>query len=81
MTGVQTCALPISLAVSLITSIIFATTVPNIPVVELYTLYITGCIAALYCAWTRGSFGLLVNYLILVSIDTFGLIRFLLGKL
>jgi hypothetical protein len=68
-------------SVSLVTSIIFALTVPTIPVIPLYSIYISGCIAASYCAWSRGSFGLLINYLILVSIDAFGLINYLIGTL
>jgi len=64
---------------SIITSIIFAATVPNIPVVPLYSIFIAGCCSTFYCAWTRGSFGLMVNYAFLVTIDAYGLVRYLLS--
>ena len=63
---------------SLISSIIFAATVPNIPVIPLYSIFIAGCCSTFYCAWTRGSFGLMVNYALLISIDAYGLGRYLL---
>jgi hypothetical protein len=68
-------------ACSIATSITFAVTIPNIPIVPLYFVFITGCTAALYCAWTRGSFGLMLNYLFLIVIDAFGLGRYLIGTL
>jgi len=66
---------------SIITSIIFALTVPNIPVVSLYSIFIAGCLSTLYCLWSRGSFGLVLNYAFLVTIDAFGLGRYLIGTL
>lgn len=63
---------------SLISSIIFAATVPDIPVIPLYSIFIAGCCSTFYCAWTRGSFGLMVNYALLISIDAYGLGRYLL---
>ena len=66
-----------SWACSVITSIIFACTVPTIPVVPLYSVFIAGCLATLWCAWTRGSFGLVLNYSFIVAIDLFGLARIL----
>lgn len=68
-----------SWACSLISALMFAATVPNIPVVPLYSIFIAGCCSTFYCAWTRGSFGLMVNYALLISIDAFGLIRYLLS--
>jgi len=64
---------------SIVTSIAFAVTIPNIPIVPLYSVFITGCAATLYCSWTRGSFGLVLNYSFLIIIDVFGLGRYLLG--
>jgi hypothetical protein len=66
-------------ACSIATSITFAITIPNIPIVPLYFVFIAGCGATLYCAWTRGSFGLVLNYFFLIIIDAFGLSRYLLG--
>jgi hypothetical protein len=68
-------------ACSIITSVMFAITIPNIPIVPLYFIFITGCSATCYCAWTRGSFGLVLNYSFLIIIDAFGLGRYLIGTL
>jgi hypothetical protein len=46
-------------------------------VVPLYTIFICGCCAAAWTCWTRGSFGLLANYVFLIIIDIIGLIRML----
>lgn len=58
-------------------SITMALTVPNPPLLTLYPIWITGCSMYGWAAWTRGSFGMLANYLLLVTIDTIGLIRML----
>lgn len=59
-------------------SITMALTVPNPPLLFLYPLWIAGCSMYGWASWTRGSFGMLANYLLLVSIDSIGLIRMLL---
>jgi hypothetical protein len=56
-------------------SITMALTVPNPPLLALYPIWISGCALYAWAAWTRKSFGMLANYLLLTSIDTFGLIR------
>ena len=58
-------------------SITMAVTVPNPPLLALYPVWITGCALYAWAAYTRKSFGMLVNYLLLVAIDMFGLIRML----
>lgn len=65
-------------ACSVISAIIFASTVPTIPVIPLYTIFISGCCASAWTCWSRGSFGLLANYVFLITIDSIGLIRMLL---
>lgn len=64
-------------AISIGCSITMALTVPNPPLLVLYPVWITGC--SLYCwaAYTRKSFGMVANYLLLTTIDTIGLIRML----
>jgi hypothetical protein len=52
-----------------------AGTVPNLPLMVLYPAWITGCAIYAGCAYSRRSFGMLANYLLLVSIDSVGLIR------
>jgi len=62
-------------AVSIGCSITMAITVPSPPLPTLYPIWISGCSMYAWAAFTRGSFGMLANYLLLVSIDTIGLIR------
>ena len=56
-------------------SITMALTVPNPPLLILYPIWIAGCAMYAWAAHTRKSFGMLANYLLLVTIDTVGLIR------
>lgn len=65
-------------AVSIGCSITMATTVPNPPLIVLYPIWITGCAMYAWASWTRRSFGMLANYILLVSIDTVGLLRMIL---
>ncbi len=58
-------------------SITMALTVPAPPLLVLYPIWITGCALYAWAAWTRKSFGMIANYLLLVTIDTVGLIRML----
>jgi len=58
-------------------SIAMAATVPNPPLLILYPIWISGCAMYGWAAWTRRSFGMLANYLLLVTIDIVGLIRML----
>ena len=66
-------------ACSVASAIIFAATVPTVPVIPLYSIFISGCCAAAWTCYTRGSFGLLANYVFLVTIDCIGLARMLLS--
>ena len=63
--------------VSIGCSLVMAVTVPNPPLLVLYPIWISGCAMYAWAAWTRKSFGMLANYLLLVSIDTVGLVRML----
>ncbi len=58
-------------------SITMAATVPNPPLLILYPIWISGCAMYGWAAWSRRSFGMLANYLLLVTIDIVGLIRML----
>lgn len=60
---------------SIACSITMALTVPHPPFLILYPLFITQCAIFGWAAWTRKSTGMLLNYLLLVSIDTVALIR------
>jgi len=59
-------------------SVAMAITVPNPPLFELYIVWIFGCILYTWAAWTRGSFGMLANYIALTLIDSVGLYRIIL---
>ena len=62
-------------ALSIGCSITMAITVPNPPLLAMYPVWITGCAIYAGCAYSRRSFGMLANYLLLTTIDTIGLIR------
>ncbi len=64
-------------AISIGCSITMALTVPNPPLLALYPVWISGCAMYAWAAWTRKSFGMLANYLLLTTIDTVGLVRML----
>jgi len=64
-------------AISIGCSLTMALTVPNPPLLALYPVWITGCAMYAWAAWTRKSFGMLANYLLLTTIDTIGLFRML----
>jgi hypothetical protein len=59
-------------------SITMAVTVPNPPLLSLYPIWIFGCGLYAWAAFTRKSFGMLANYILLTTIDTIGLIRMIL---
>ena len=65
-------------AISIGCSITMALTVPNPPLLTLYPIWISGCAMYAWASWTRKSFGMLANYLLLTTIDSIGLIRMVL---
>lgn len=67
----------IAWALSISASVVMALTVPNPPLLIVYILWVVGCGLYSWCALTRGSFGMLANYLLLTAIDTYGLIAIL----
>jgi hypothetical protein len=66
-------------AISIGCSITMAATVPTPPLLYMYPIWILGCAMYAWAAWTRKSFGMLANYLLLVTIDSVGLARMLLN--
>jgi hypothetical protein len=64
-------------AISIGCSLTMAATVPDPPLIVLYPMWITGCAMYAWAAYTRKSFGMLANYMLLVGIDTVGLTRML----
>jgi hypothetical protein len=64
-------------AISIGCAIAMAATVPNPPLIILYPIWILGCALYAWAAFTRKSFGMLANYLLLTTIDVVGLARML----
>ena len=62
-------------AISIGCAITMAATVPHPPLLVLYPIWIAGCAMYAWAAWTRKSFGMLANYMLLVTIDSIGLLR------
>ena len=62
-------------AISIGCSITMAATVPTPPLLAMYPVWITGCAIYAWCAFSRRSFGMLANYILLTTIDTVGLVR------
>jgi len=60
-------------------SITMAVTVPNPPLLLMYPVWIFGCSLYAWAAYTRKSFGMLANYILLTTIDSIGLIRMLIN--
>ena len=56
-------------------AVAMALTVPNPPFLILYPLFIIQCGIFAWAARTRGSVGMLANYLLLVTIDSIALVK------
>lgn len=66
-------------SISIGCSITMALTVPTPPLMVLYPIWILGCAMYGWASWTRKSFGMLANYLLLVTIDSVGLVRMIIN--
>jgi hypothetical protein len=60
---------------SIVCSVVMALTLPHPPFLLLYPMFIVQCGFFAWAAWSRQSFGMLANYILLISIDTAALIR------
>lgn len=56
-------------------AVILAITVPTPPWLLLYPTFIAQCAVFGWAAWSRGSVGMVSNYLLLVAIDSVALYR------
>jgi len=74
---VRFCLEVLAWAMSIGCSVVMAFTVPTPPLLALYPVWIAGCAIYAWCAYSRRSFGMLANYILLTTIDTIGLIRML----
>ena len=73
------CVEVIAWAISIGCSITMALTVPEPPLKLMCPMWIIGCMMYAWAAWTRNSFGMLANYVLLTTIDSIGLIRMIAG--
>jgi hypothetical protein len=55
-------------------------TLPNPPFIFLYPLFIIQCTIFGWAAWTRGSTGMVANYLLIVAIDIVAITRMILTQ-
>jgi len=62
-------------AMSIGSTIWMGMTLPNPPFVFLYPLFIIQCSIFGWAAWSRGSTGMVANYLLIVTIDTIAITR------
>ena len=66
-------------SISIGCSITMALTVPTPPLLALYPVWILGCGLYAWAAYTRKSFGMLANYILLTTIDSIGLARMIIN--
>ena len=71
------CVELVAWGISIGCAITMAVTVPTPPLLALYPIWIAGCAMYAWASYTRRSFGMLGNYLLLTTIDSIGLIRML----
>ena len=65
---------------SLACAILVNATVPNLPYMWLYPMWIGGCLAYAWCAYSRQSFGMVITFIMLAAIDSAGFMRLLLSQ-
>ena len=59
-------------------TIVMGMTLPNPPFIILYPLFMIQCSIFAWAAWTRGSTGMIANYVLISSIDLVAYIRMIL---
>jgi hypothetical protein len=62
----------------LIAAVIFAITAPNVPFLITYPVWLSGTILNIFCARSRGSFGVMMMAVSMTIIDIYGFTRVLL---
>jgi hypothetical protein len=64
-------------ALNLAIALIFAITIPDVPLLIVYPIFFAALSISIYSAISRGSFGLLITSITLYIIDIIGFIRLL----
>lgn len=59
-------------------NVMFALTVPHVPFYLYLSITIISCAMYAWAAWSRRSFGMLANYILLTTVDSIGMLRILL---
>lgn len=73
------CVEVVAWAISIGCTVAMAMTVPTPPLAYIYPFWIVGCAMYAWAAWTRDSFGMLANYVLLTIVDIIGLYRILIA--
>jgi len=63
---------------SMACAVIVNSTVPNLPFLLLYPMWISGTLAYAWCAYSRQSFGMLTTFIMIATMDMMGYIKVLL---
>ena len=66
--------------ISIVCAITMAATAPNPPFMLMYPFWIMGCGMYAWAAFSRKSFSMLLNYGLLMTIDSIGLIRMMINN-
>lgn len=64
-------------AMNLTVALIFAATVPNIPLLAVYPIFLTALVIGMWSAVSRGSFGNLMTSITIFVIDSYAYIKLL----
>jgi len=56
-------------------TILMGMTLPNPPFLFLYPAFIVQCVIFAWAAWTRGSTGMMMNYILISTIDVIAITR------
>lgn len=75
---IRFCIEMVAWVMSIGANVMFALTVPNVPFYLYLSITITSCAMYAWAAWSRRSFGMLANYLLLTTVDSIGMARILL---
>lgn len=54
---------------------------PNPPLLPLYCVWVASTLIYAWASWTRGSFGMLANYVLLCCIDLVGLSKLVIAQI
>ena len=65
----------IGMSLGIVIAVLFAMTIPNVPLHIAYPIFMTGLLIGMYSAISRNSMGLFVNNLIMFIVDVYGYLK------